>query len=1030
MAFFEEINLIKETLARMIEARGGVYADAFSETATVASVSDPEELGRVKVTYQDGGTSDWIYVLGSNKGTLSAQFIGTPCLVGKAHGRSEDAFVLGFFNKNAEIAFPGSSPQVAILSEQLQAYAAPASPGDQGLRCNEGNAGRVYIFDNEMNQDLVVCLRRNNRQESNEKIWAWKSLTHGKWVEKGLDPQAADLPTVTDFSEKQGIPQCSKAQEGEIHEFAEDRKFRSTMIMCRRDENGDFSWGPMSSPPVVFKTLLPKCDEKAHGTEVVVDSGRDSELAICLRYQGEMKWVHHTTREPVQFHREDLPLTRPQFLDAKKPMAALAAETAAGPGDWLGKAAASGILDLVVKAIPGINSDPKLRAAAEAAGLYPPSFNPTQTVSDITDFILASNSGSEMSRSDVREMVKKAEEDGEVRDEKFKKILENSGATGKKLTEGISSGDVNSSYQAIGKGAISQALGQVDRASQSIITAYGAGGLLGAIDTAAMLGVSKLPPQVAGVATPLLRAASSVLSTQPKAISNMLNAAAGLGTQSIPGVVGSLVGIAGGPGGIASALSSGVLSSLQTGQLGPIAQMLGSFAGLPGIPNLGGIGGVPQLATSALQLLGLGGQFSAFLGPAGLGLSAFAALTGINPITSILGGIPGLGGLFGGGGADCPCDPKCRKTSHGEDSDGLKLLDPCGNVVANSHSSYDPIGNPVENNKNKVAETLGRINTVIGEELCVSNPYDLTEMIQKVKRLGEMADKLENAKNADWPELWTEMMYTFETIQKAFKQTDNNITGIESVERKLIDAQHRLITKMMIGNGSFFSRALISIVDTSKAVRDLYGFVTALNAKKKGGKAGIFATESLKIVFENIIKIAALNSASKAEAKFILSNVVNPADSEWRKLAPALGLTSLTDFVLGAVPKDLPLNFSKCKTIRDENKVLKDSLESKLNSLVPPSNDSAILSKLPQSISDLAGLPGSAGAGVPTISSPGTPDASDTSIGTSDAFGTPGTLGASGPPGTPGGVNTEQIKDILDQIKYNQDRSNSGQADC
>jgi hypothetical protein len=1010
MAFFEEINLIKETLARMIEAQGGVYADAFSEVASVASVSDPEELGRVKVTYQDGGTSDWIYVLGSNKGVLSAQFIGTSCLVGKAHGRSEDAFVLGFFNKNAEIAFPGSSPQVAILSEQLQAYAAPASPGDQGLRCNEGNAGRVYIFDNEMNQDLVVCLRRNNRQESNEEIWAWKSLTHGKWVEKGLDPRAADLPTVTDFSEKQGIPQCSKAQEGEIHEFAEDRKFRSTMIMCRRDENGDFSWGPVSAPPLVFRTTLPKCDEKAHGVEAIVDSGRDSELAICLRYQGEMKWVHHRTREPLQFHREDPPPTRPKFLDAKKPMAALAAEVAAGPGDWLGRAEAAGILDLVVKAIPGINSDPKLRAAAEAAGLYPADFNSIETVSDITNFILASNSGTKMSRFEVKEMVRKAVEDKEVK-EGLKKLLETSGATGRELAQGISNGNINSSYQAIGKGAISQALGQVDPTSRSIITAYGAGGLLGAIDTAAMLGVSKLPPQIAGVAAPLFTAASSVLSAQPKAISNMLSAAAGLGTQSIPGVVGSLVGIAGGPGGIAPALSGGILSSLQTGQLGPIAQMLGSFAGLPGIPSLGGIGGVPQLATSALQLLGLGGQFSAFLGPAGLGLSAFAALTGINPITSILGGIPGLGGLFGGG-PDCPCDPKCRKTSHGIDSDGLRLLHPCGSVIANSHSSYDPIGNPVENNNNIVAETLGKMNTAIGEELCVSNPYDLTEMIQKVKRLGEMADKLEDAKHADWPELWTEMMYTFETIQKAFKQTDNNITGIESVERKLIDAQHRLITKMMIGNGSFFSKTLISIVDTSKAIRDLYGFVAALNAKKKGGKASIFATASLKTVFENVVKIAALNSASKAEARFLLSNIVNPADSEWRKLAPALGLTSLTDFVLGAVPKDLPLNFSRCKTIRDENKVLKDSLESKLNSLVPPGNDSVILSKLPQSISDLAGLPPESGgqqAGSPLIG---------------DGVGEVSTISLPSP------SRPQQIRDVLDQIKYNQDRSNSSQADC
>ena len=101
MGFFEDLRETKDVLARQVESSGGVYADPFNEIGTVVSVSDPKKLGRVKATYQDGGTSDWIYVLGgSNKGLLSAQFIGSPCLIGKANGNSEDAFVLGFFNKS------------------------------------------------------------------------------------------------------------------------------------------------------------------------------------------------------------------------------------------------------------------------------------------------------------------------------------------------------------------------------------------------------------------------------------------------------------------------------------------------------------------------------------------------------------------------------------------------------------------------------------------------------------------------------------------------------------------------------------------------------------------------------------------------------------------------------------------------------------------------------------------------------------------------------------------------------------------
>jgi hypothetical protein len=539
-------------------------------------------------------------------------------------------------------------------------------------------------------------------------------------------------------------------------------------------------------------------------------------------------------------------------------------------------------------------------------------------------------------------------------------------------------------------------------------TGYAAGGALGAIDIATMVGAASLPPEISKYVSPILEIGKGVLATQPKAMNALLNASVGFGNQSLPGAVGNILGVAGGPNSIPPGIASGVLSSLRGGQLGPIAQSMGNFAGLPGVPMLGGVQGAPQLATTALQLLGLGGQFSAFLGPAGLGLSAFSALTGINPINAILGGILGLGGLFGGG-ADCPCDPKCRKTSHGVDSDGLRLLDPCGSVIANSHSSYDPIGNPTQNNLNRVAESLGRQNTLVGESLCVSNPYDLTEMIKSVNRVGEMADRMEHAKHADWPEMWSELTYTFEAVEKAFKQTDNNITGVESVERKLIDAQHRLINKLMVGNGSILAKTLLSIVTTSRAIQDLYGFMALLNAKKKGAKASIFATASLKSVFENIAKIAALNAASKAEAGFIIGNMLSPADAEWKKLSPGLGLTTLSDFVLGAVPKAVPINFFKCETIRDKDRVLKDSLESKLNSPTPADPESVTLAKLPSAVSDLAGPPLQPGA---------LPGIGEETPSISRLFTDPDIS------------KEDRIRNVLDQIKYNQTRTEEGQADC
>jgi hypothetical protein len=1007
MTFFNDLRQVRDITARQCEVAGGVWSDPYNEIATVSSVSDPKKLGRVKVSYQDGTTSDWVYVLGGTKGLLSAQFIGATCLVGKANGKSEDAFVIGFFNKSADAEFPGGISQIPILSEQMEAYRAPSSPGDQGLLCNEGNAGRVYIFDNEINQDFVICLRRNNRQESNEQIWAWKSLTHSKWVEKGTDPGAAEIPTTSNFSEKSGIPKCNKSLEGEIHEFAEDRKFRSTLITCRRDENGDFSWGSVASPPLVFRTTLPNCDEKAHGMEAILDSGRDSELVICLRYQGEMKWIHHKTREPIQFFKEDPPLTRPELLDpkTKKEMPALAPQPATPSSqDLVGKASGQTI-DTVMGSIAPINSDPRLRAAMQASGALPGPFDRNVVFTNAALNALSINSGVPIAQ--LTSQFAAASAAGGVIDGNLAMALSAAGGLGDAIAQGIKTNNLDQVLRGAGQGAFQQALGGVSPASRAMYTGYAAGGALGAIDVATMIGASSLPPEISKYVSPLLSAGGAVLATQPKAMGAILNASVGLGGQPLPGVVGNLVNVAGGRGGVPGPLASGAISAMTGGQLGPIAQSLGNFAGLPGMPILGGISGVPQLSTTALQLLGLGSQFSSFLGPAGLGLNAFAALAGINPITAMLGGIPGLVGLFGGlfgGGLDCPCDPKCRKTSHGVDSDGLKLLHPCGNVIANSHSSYDPVGDPAKNNSNRVAGSLGRENTFVGETLCVSNPYDLTEMIQTVKRVGEMADRMEHAKHADWPEFSMELMYTFEAIQKAFKQTDNNITGIESVERKLIDAQHRLITKMMVGNTSFLSRTLLSIVDTSRAIQDLYGFMTALNAKKKGGKAAIFATVSLKTVFENIAKIAALNAASKAEAGFIVGNMISPANAEWKKLNPGFGLTSLSDFVLGGVPKDVPLSFFKCATVRDKDEVLKNSLESKLNSPSPQNPESVTLAKLPSGISDPGPQP-------PSQVGPGT-GAEPGAI--SDLF--------------PG--DKPSIGEVLDQIKYNQKRTENGQADC
>lgn len=973
---------------------GGPFGDPFNEIGTIISVSDPKNLGRVKVMYASSITSDWLYVQGSHKGQLSSQYIGAPCLISKAGGNTNDAFVSQIFNKDPRGAGVGTPVQLTTLGEQMEAGNASSDPG---MKCNENNAGRIYLLENEISQDVVVCLRRNNTQEGTDPVYAWKSLTHGKLVEKGFDPGVVESEITTDLSKKSGIPKCSKALEGEIREFAEDRKFRSTMMTCRRDENGDFSWVPLSSPPVVFRTTLPPCTEKNHGMETVLDTGLDSELVVCLRYQKQMKWVSSGSRKPVQFYPNDPPPTREQFNGSKKPIGELTQKASPSSQDLVGKAVSS-VISMAGKAVAPVASDPALKAAMVAANALPGAFNGSQLISDLGKIVLVDNSSQSLSAitSKITDAIAKG---GEI-DEELATILRSAGGAGDVIANGIKNNTLEDAWGIVGKGALNQAITSLSPETGGVFSAYMSGGALGAIDAATMMGLSQLPPEVSQFVSPVWDIGKDIINGQPLSINNIIGSSIGALSSSLPDSVNQIISSIGGPGAISDIVSGDIFEKLSGGDFGDIAQMASNFVNLPGIPGLGGVQGLPQLATSALELVGLGGQFTSFLGPAGLGLNAFSALTGINPVASILGGIPGIGGLFGGGGSECPCDPKCRKTEHGVDSDGNKLLDPCGSVVSSNHSSYAPKGDPTDNNNNPLSKVLDLIPTKIGEDLCSSNQWDLTQVIKNVKRLDEMADRIEGAKNADWPELWSELTYTFEAIEKGFKFADNNITKVESIERKLIDAQYRLINKLMVGNTSFFSQTLLSIIDTSKAIKDTFNYVQRLDWKKKGTKVGVAPTDSLLTVFKNITRIAVLNSKSKAEANLITSSFLKTADKEWKALEPAKDLVDLADFVLGLIPKNLPATFGNCKTKRNKDKVLKDSLESKLNSPVPPEPSSLFENLVPAEYLDLD---------VPSISS---------------STSTPGlSLGLSP-------ERREEISSILDQINYEQGRAKRGEADC
>jgi hypothetical protein len=801
-------------------------------------------------------------------------------------------------------------------------------------------------------------------------------------------------PTL-DISQKKGIPQCSKEIEGQTVDFAEDRKYRNYTLKCSKDENQDYTWKPAGATPVFFRTTLPKCDEKTHGMDAVLDEGLNSSPLKCVRYQGEMKWVMTGKREPMRFYDQDPPLSRQQFLDSKKIMPKLQDPTSSF-SNLVGSVSPQ-ILRAVAAGVPAFSSTSPLGAALIAANAISGTFNGSELLSNIASTVINGIDDGEFSVDSLISLASSSLTELGITDQRTANILGSLGNAGANLVKGLQDGSLNTEnlLQDLGQDALRETFRAISPELGSVYYGYMTGGLAGAIDSAAMVGIPQLPQEINDVIKPLLSIGAGVLESQSQGINSVLNSAVGLNTSTpIDSAISSVVNIAkGGPtGALSSAAVAGATAALNAGGLGQVAQTIGPFASLTSVPKLDATD-LPGLASTALEIAGMGQQFSSLLG-GGIGLQGASNLLGggANPVAGLLGGV--IGGL-GGAGAGCPCSPSCRKVKHSEDSDGNTLLEPCGNVVANSHSSYAPENDPTKNNENIVAESLGRIPTLIGKELCVPNLFDLTEMIQEVDRLKNMADRFESSKDADWPEMWSELNYTFETIEKAFKQTDRNITKLEGTVRGLLDSQARMANRMLALDGSFLPTMLLSMVDSYKAIQDIYEYVRRLDSVKDGGGAGVAVTGNLSTTFRNIVRIAKQITAAKKEADFQFGNYLNPVDKEWRDMNPAKGIQSLKDIILAKVPTFPDVNslFGKCSTVRDKSRVLKDSLEAKLNSPVP-GGDSDSGSSLSSKIS-------------PKNKN----KAKSLSIDPTDP--------------TPPPLST-----LLDQIQYEQGRAQEGKADC
>ena len=183
---------------------------------------------------------------------------------------------------------------------------------------------------------MKICLRRNNRQEGPDKdVFEWKNITRGLIVQGSGDPKEIEQGNV--LIEQDPLGKCSQEREGEQVQFTEDRDYRQMLLTCKKDENKEWGWVPVSTVPTYFKSTLPKCTEKIHGQTALHDDGNNSEMIICVRYNKEMKWVKYGSREVVQWEGSTVPTPEEVSKTIDNPLLKLGgAAVAAAAGGPLG----------------------------------------------------------------------------------------------------------------------------------------------------------------------------------------------------------------------------------------------------------------------------------------------------------------------------------------------------------------------------------------------------------------------------------------------------------------------------------------------------------------------------------------------------------------------------------------------------------------------------------------------------------------------------------------------------------------------
>lgn len=898
-SFLSALVSAEQGTERIYQKIGGLEIEFFIQPATIFDVEDPENLSRVRVLFDENATdakSDWIPVLNNGRGRISSQYLGSKCLVGAISGNTDNAVVFGLFNDTTNNQVISTAPVTIPIIDSSDI----SNINDSGTQCNQSNEGKTYIFSNNVSHDLKICVRRNNRQKGTDKdTWEWKNLTRGLVIEKETDPKQAEDSSVVHV--KNPLPKCKQELEGELIQFSEDRDFRQVTMACKKDENEDWAWVPTSTVPTYFRANLPKCTEKIHGQTAIIDDGNNSELSVCIRFDQGMKWVKYGGRQPIKFSNKPAPPSKSSILSKVKPNPNLKidpvqAASAAVASPVIGNVDLAGSVfqQAAAGVVPGFTNDDIAKATQDILGLQ--ALDSGGVIAQQIGARLLNEQG--LSVAQLKAIL---ETDDLGTAQNFLNKL------GPEVAKIASSGDLSGILATTGSNALTSALGEIDPKASGVFNSLLVGGTQGALDSSIQYGLDRVP-------SPAQEAFSFAVSNL-----NLGNAPSPIASILQAGTTGGLFDVT---QTFASGLNfnnvnvSGLASQLTSGSFGDVAKVFQDFGNLQNLTSV--VPGLPTTASSLLGAAGLGGPLTMAL-PGGIGLAAATSLLGgNNPLSSILGGggaFGALGGLFGGGGTQCPCDPKCRKVKHGVDSDGNRLLDFAGNLTLDNTNVYG--SDVLNNNKSCLASEAGVSFTGIGANLIPKNPLDFTSVIKSIPRVNELSKKLEDAikGGAEGADLTSELVYSMEAIEKVFKIADNNMSVMEMIQRLELLGSQTFMNNLITGkDGGLMGNVTKDLVEHSVAINDLYRMVKELNGVKDGGRANTAPTPALILNKANPATIPKYFTKSRVAA---IVNLV-------KTILEALS-------ILGTLDPEFGVPFENLTTRNNESKVLNDSLAAKFN---------------------------------------------------------------------------------------------------